>query len=66
MPPEAALGMFMNMGLANAWKATPIIQGVGLSMDGKEGMPEFIESLKGKQISKRDQIRNQLNALRNQ
>ena len=56
----------MNMGLANAWKATPIIQGVGLSMGGKEGMPEFIESLKGKQISKRDQIRNQLNALRNQ
>jgi len=65
MPPEAALGLMMNLSVANAWKTIPIVQGIGLVTGGKDTFANFIPSLYGKTPSTKDQIRASLDELRN-
>jgi hypothetical protein len=54
----------MNLGLANAWKTVPIVQGVGLAFGGKDSMSGFMPTLFGKTPSVRDQIAASFNELR--
>jgi len=64
MPPEAALGMMMNLNTANAWKTIPILQGIGLSIGGKDSLSTFIPTLVGKTPSVQDQIRSSFNEIK--
>jgi hypothetical protein len=56
LPPEVALGLMMNLGLANAWKTVPVVQGVGLAFGGKDAISGFMPTLFGRTASVREQI----------
>ena len=44
MPPEAALGLMLNLSTANAWKTLPVAQGVGMAICGKD-MSETLQAM---------------------
>lgn len=62
LPPDVAIGLMMNLGLANGWKAIPTVQGIGLAFGGKDAMTTFMPTLFGQTPSIKDQISASLNS----
>lgn len=56
MPPEVALGLMMNLGLANSWKSLPMVQGIGVAFSNKSQIANFTASLMGRSPSIKDAI----------
>lgn len=64
MPPDAALGLMMNLATASAWKALPIMHGVGLAFTEPNGRAAFFQSLRGGNAGIKEQIRASFDELR--
>jgi hypothetical protein len=56
MPPDVALGLMLNLGIATGWKTLPVLQGVGLAFANKSQVSGFIGSLLGNSPSIKDAI----------
>lgn len=47
MPADVALGCMMNLRMAQAWKAVPLVTAVSIAMGNKSVLSEFKAALRG-------------------
>jgi hypothetical protein len=64
LPADVGLGLMMNLTTACAWKALPVMHGVGLSFTDPAGRLSFFESLRGQNAGIKERIRASFEELR--